>query len=93
MYDSIKYSTALYKPIVKDDNEEIYNGLLEEYTKYLADIKYDEAQETILWREIKYGQQEKFPKIVKILDTKIKKLLTFREKATKYVEKLPKLGK
>ena len=93
MYDSIKYSTALYKPIVKDDNEEIYNGLLEEYTKYLTDIKYDEAQETILWREIKYGQQEKFPKIVKILDTKIKKLLTFREKATKYVEKLPKLGK
>lgn len=91
MYDTIKYASALYRPERRNSNEKIYTDAMNEYTKYLTDIKYDEAQEMLLWREIKYGNQEKLPKIVKIIDTKIKKMISFREKAVKYVDKLPKI--
>ena len=91
MYDSIKYATALYKKQNNDKKNEEYSKAMDDYTKYMTDIKYIEAQETLLWKEIKFGKCEKFPKIIKMLDSKIKGILQFREKAVKYTEKFPNI--
>jgi len=89
--DTIKYASALYYDSDEKAKEKINHEMAQEFTEYLTDVKYYQAQELTLFMDVKAGNFNKFPQVISYIDKQVASMLGFKSKAQKYMDKLPKI--
>ena len=89
--DTIKYASALYHESDEKEKEKVNHEMAQEFTEYLTDVKYYQAQELTLFMDVKAGKFEKFPQVISYIDKQMASMLSFKSKAQKYMDKLPKI--